>query len=248
MLDGLGCSDVCAPGYTRCGGECLLGDNESVCCIGPMGRGMACDPGAQCCHGVCEVNGTDCAKTCAPEMIHCGGRCMLGNSSSTCCLGPTGKGIVCGPDAVCCDGICVADGTGCDSDCAPGLAWCGGACLPLSDDSTCCVGPSGRGIICGPDAQCCDGFCMPHGKGCSTDAQPQAALPPAQQEKINELLVSEKTCGNGYVRCAGECLAGAATSTCCPQPDGKGLLCGPSPDCCEGLSALAQMSKTNYVV
>jgi len=270
----------------------MVGDAESSCCIGPSGNGLVCGHDAECCGGVCMANGTGCATTCSRGMIPCGGHCIVGDSSSTCCIGPSGHGIACGANAECCGGVCVADGTGCAQECAPGLKLCGMSCLPGAPSSTCCVGPYGHGIICGQDAQCCDGICSASGSGCDTLAQPHGIRPvfetqtscadgallcgsqclsgevgshccpgpngaaklcgPLSECCDGACMIGGKGCpghcGDGFVWCGKECLAGTFNSTCCLESDGKGMLCGPSRDCCSGLAALKQLSKSNFAV
>eukprot|EP00931_Biecheleriopsis_adriatica_P029844 TRINITY_DN17653_c0_g1_i3.p2 TRINITY_DN17653_c0_g1~~TRINITY_DN17653_c0_g1_i3.p2 ORF type:complete len:117 (+),score=15.16 TRINITY_DN17653_c0_g1_i3:199-549(+) len=113
-----------------CGGECLAGNEGDICCLSPMPsvgssleagmrefasrRGILCSATATCCDGVCVANGTACATNkCSEGMVACGGECLLGTAKDMCCLGPTGRGIICGPDAVCCAGICKGKGSHC---------------------------------------------------------------------------------------------------------------------------------------
>lgn len=211
LADGQGCAKTCALGMVHCGGECMVGTPRDTCCVGPTGGGIICGAEAECCDGVCAINGTGCARHCDPDMIACGGVCLPAEEASSCCRGPTGNGIVCDKDAQCCDGLCTADGTGCAKTCGPGLVSCGGQCLSGSEKDVCCLGPSGAGIMCGSSAQCCDGVCLQDGQGCAM------------------------RCSAGLIQCGGQCLPGDNTSTCCLGPTSAGVLCGPDDTCCGGL-------------
>lgn len=171
-----------------------------------------CDPGAQCCDGVCLADGESCAKKCGEGLVKCGDQCIVGSKQDQCCVGSTGAGIVCDPAAACCGGVCMVNGTGCDdSACAPGLVSCGGQCLAGDEADTCCIGPSGNGIICDHGSQCCDGICLQAGQGCA------------------------KPCGDGLVKCGGQCLPGSPSDQCCLGPTGHGIMCQASAECCEGV-------------
>jgi hypothetical protein len=144
----------CAPGSFQCGPLCIAGSEEtSSCCLGPTGYGIACGKDATCCNGVCCDKHTCCmddicvipgtkspkgqtctvndtaASSCAPGSFQCGPLCIAGSEeTSSCCLGPTGYGIACGKDAVCCGGICCSPGSCCSNDgkvcVAPGVGSC----------------------------------------------------------------------------------------------------------------------------
>lgn len=201
---------------------------------------------------------------------------MLSGTDSTCCTGPTGRGIICGSEAECCGGICVIDGTGCSRKCKVGEVLCGGECLP-SEGGTCCFSPETNGAICGTGDRCCaDGSCVDESIGCASDLQANAlapnasatppaavlpaAVPPAMAGPVRAAATiaaapaspaaqtQPQSCSPGTIWCGDGCLEGDSTSICCKKADGQGMLCGPSPDCCNGLAALGQMSKTDNVV
>eukprot|EP00405_Crypthecodinium_cohnii_P009139 CAMPEP_0206436476 /NCGR_PEP_ID=MMETSP0324_2-20121206/10502_1 /ASSEMBLY_ACC=CAM_ASM_000836 /TAXON_ID=2866 /ORGANISM="Crypthecodinium cohnii, Strain Seligo" /LENGTH=636 /DNA_ID=CAMNT_0053903641 /DNA_START=48 /DNA_END=1960 /DNA_ORIENTATION=+ len=239
LQDGHGCAKTCAPGMVPCGGLCLPGQGEDICCMGPSGSGILCNSDAQCCEGICVMGGQGCSSPCGAGLIKCGGLCLPGSPDAQCCLGASGNGILCGPNSTCCDGLCMLEGQGCSKTCAEGLIQCGGECLPSLDISSnnsssnnnnnndidatnvagsCCVGPEGRGILCTPDAECCSGLCMAKGQGCAD------------------------TCGEGLVKCGSTCLPGLLTDKCCLNSDGVGLLCDGDDECCDGLCIAAGSS------
>eukprot|EP00931_Biecheleriopsis_adriatica_P010004 TRINITY_DN1110_c0_g1_i1.p1 TRINITY_DN1110_c0_g1~~TRINITY_DN1110_c0_g1_i1.p1 ORF type:complete len:182 (-),score=32.80 TRINITY_DN1110_c0_g1_i1:71-616(-) len=81
---------------------------DAHCCLNERNVGILCGKDALCCHGLCMLNGTGCSDDCLPGMIRCGGTCMVGAADSQCCLGKSGKGIVCGHKAQCTeDGLCL---------------------------------------------------------------------------------------------------------------------------------------------
>lgn len=211
VAEGEGCADYCHDGLISCGGICQLGSEEDTCCENAFGESFVCKAPGVCCDGVCIVDGTGCADPCMPGLIKCGGQCMVGEPGDSCCIGPSNSGIVCGPDAECCDGICVDKGLACSENCSEGLVRCGGECLVGSEDGTCCLNSLGVGIMCAAGAQCCDGICVHAGEGC---ADP---------------------CHEGLISCGGVCLPGTYGSTCCEGPTGAGVLCMPDSQCCGGL-------------
>merc|ERR1740121_1030906 len=152
MAPGEGCATQCGEGMVHCGGECLVGGDVDVCCVGSTGNGILCNHDSICCDGLCAADHTACnTQACATGMIPCGGDCLAGEDGDTCCTGPSGHGIVCGAGALCCDGLCVVNGTGCASPCGEGLISCGGQCQAANlPGSTCCQGPYGGGMVCGP--------------------------------------------------------------------------------------------------
>lgn len=264
LANGTGCSETCAPGMVSCGGECLLGTPEDSCCIGPTGNGMVCAPDAECCGGICLGQGHGCAVECAPGLMRCGVSCLAAGSGSKCCEDGQGIGVVCEESSQCCDGGCVIDGTGCSESCAPGLIRCGGHCLAGSPEDTCCVGPSGLGIVCGPTAECCNGICLAEGAGCADQcgaglvhcggqclegdkqdkccegSQGREIVCPASAECCDGACVLDGTgcaevCEQGLVACGGECLVGNHGEKCCPGPAGKSTICEPSAECCAGV-------------
>merc|ERR1712129_198551 len=107
-----------------------------------------------------------CSESCAPGLVKCGTTCLAGTAEDQCCLGPTGAGMVCDKTAECCDGVCLAPGTGCSDPCHEGLVRCGGQCLPGNANSLCCEGPTGAGILCQAGSQCCGGLCEALGTPC----------------------------------------------------------------------------------
>lgn len=208
---GTDCSDVCAPGMVKCGGVCIAGESDGTCCIGPEGTGIMCMPGAECCDGVCLSKGLGCAEECAPGSIKCGTQCLVGEPGSSCCLGPSGAGIVCEADAECCDGVCLGKGQACAEVCAEGMIKCAGECMVGEPDARCCVGPSGAGIVCEGTAECCQGVCLAQGQGCADQ------------------------CGEGLIECGGQCIVGGHDSKCCLGPSGAGIACEGTAECCHGV-------------
>merc|ERR1712137_1125268 len=103
----MGCAKACSPGLVSCGGECLTDVFGGACCIGPQGRGIICGKHDECCHGVCALAGTGCSQTCAEGLVHCGGECLAAQGASSCCVGPSGKGIICKERALCSNGVCL---------------------------------------------------------------------------------------------------------------------------------------------
>jgi len=246
MARGTGCSRECADGLINCGGECMLGGPGSICCMGPrhqtykgvMQQGIVCDPTDTCCDGICVVEGSGCVEDCGQGMKKCGGECLLGAPESTCCTGATGRGIICGEQSDCCNGICMEKGTGCSRHCTPFEVLCGGVCLPNhGNDGTCCVGAAGNGKVCGSGEQCCEGECIVDGTTCGGGNLESA---PAEAHALH--------CPEGKISCGTSCLEGDASSICCHKSNGEGMLCGPSLDCCDSLTALEQLSKSNNMV
>merc|ERR1719330_56861 len=214
---GEGCAAECHDGLFKCGESCVAGSaDKDTCCTGADDHSQICRWPDLCCDGLCRAAGTGCDHPCPPGMVSCGGECLIGAEAHSCCLGPTGKGMVCEPDAECCDGLCVTNGLGCAAVCAEGTIKCGGQCLVAQPGSKCCLGSfAGNGIICGPDSECCESVCVEKGQGC------------------------DEPCDEGLYPCGGECLPGNADSKCCVGPNGGGILCDPGSVCCGGLCEAA---------
>lgn len=254
----------CSPGMVPCGGVCMVGDPEDVCCIGPSGYGLVCGKHAVCCDGVCARNGTTCDPDCNEGLISCGGTCLAGAASDECCVGPDGRGILCHEGAECCHGVCMAKGTGCAEECAEGFVKCGGQCIAGKDDDTCCLSPTGAGIMCDAGSICCDGVCVLEGEGCSeicreglfrcggqcvpgiegTDTCCHGPLGTTACYWPDRCCDGEcrtqgtgcaTPCSRGMVSCGGECLVGVDTDLCCIGSTGHGIVCGADAECCSGL-------------
>lgn len=189
----------------------MLGNPWDKCCVGPFGNGLMCEASAQCCDGLCVAKGEGCADPCREGLIQCGGVCVPGSLGDVCCESANGDPFVCPTPGVCCDGMCVANGTSCAAPCRPGLMNCGGQCLAGKPGDVCCLGPLGNGLMCGPTDECCDGVCVLQGFGCA------------------------EICAPGLVRCGGQCIAGFEEGTCCLNHAGTGIMCAPGAECCDGV-------------
>jgi hypothetical protein len=176
---------------------------------------------------------------CPSGMIACGGLCLPGADAAQCCLGPLGNGILCDGEDECCDGFCMAKGTGCADPCGPGLVKCGLLCLPGTDDSVCCEGPGGYGTLCGPGATCCNGICGAPGAMCCEGPTGDSIVCDAPDECCGGLCMAAgtgcaETCMDGTVKCGHNCLPDTG-GKCCVGPTGHGIQCGASDTCCGGL-------------
>lgn len=191
---GLGCAEHCREGTVKCGSQCLVGNSSGTCCVGPSGGAIMCAPGAECCDGICTMSGQGCAEPCGADLVACGGHCLPGGAEHSCCVGPTGDGMLCGPDAECCNGACVAAGDGCAEECNEGLTKCGNSCLPATGEDKCCVGPLGDGVMCPRDDFCCSGVCLKEGEDCFPPEgvlQPGNASSKSPPKPATHVLVDE---------------------------------------------------------
>lgn len=162
--------EPCAPGFERCGSECVdVGSDPSHCgacdagcgtgedCVGGTCAcgGAPCAPGEECCDGACAVLSTDdshcgfCGRACDPGETCSGGACLCG-------------GDRCSAFAMCCDGACV-DGLSDPDHCGS----CGNRCGP---EETCGSGLCGCGsgvALCSGSRSCCSDLCV------DTDSDPE---------------------------------------------------------------------------
>lgn len=108
---------ICPPATVACGDKCLPGEAGAHCCLqGPSNDlGILCGANWVCCSGLCFVNGTGCSATCPQGTVKCGTSCLAASNSDTCCTSSSGAGMLCGPNSQCCNGICMAESTGCGS-------------------------------------------------------------------------------------------------------------------------------------
>eukprot|EP00930_Biecheleria_cincta_P004714 TRINITY_DN105642_c0_g1_i1.p1 TRINITY_DN105642_c0_g1~~TRINITY_DN105642_c0_g1_i1.p1 ORF type:complete len:1008 (-),score=182.54 TRINITY_DN105642_c0_g1_i1:80-3079(-) len=186
-----------------------LGDKTSKPASGTIKGHMKLSAAAASTRRLQQPGGLSSPGTCDAGSVPCGGKCLAGKTTDICCLDPSGAGIVCGQDARCENGVCLAP-NGVHGSCRLDEIACGGHCLAGKATDKCCLGPSGAGIVCGQYARCDNGVCL-------------------ADDGVGE------SCPSGMIKCGVACLVGTANDVCCVGPSGAGIVCGAGARCDKGL-------------
>jgi hypothetical protein len=235
------CSYACNPGFTECGGLCVMCPDGGVCsgtsCVCPGGM-TPCGPAPGVCSNLQEDpdNCGSCGFTCISGSTCTSGKCLCSGSSSrpcgncgtqtrTCNANGTWSGwSTCSGQGTCAPGSrqsCEQNGTQtCGSNCKWGACTCSspnvlcrGLCVNTSSDPNNC-GSCGHGCDGKP---CVGGQCAP----CASGQQlcgGQCFTPPGQA-------------------CCGSTIYDPTQNTCCADGDADpaaGYLCDPDSACCGG--------------
>jgi hypothetical protein len=240
------CATSCPPGQVACGGLCVdpLTDRAhcgaTADCSG-ANAGVGCDAGY-----ICNGSG-QCALSCQPGLVACGGRCVDPSADRTFC-GASGDCLG-GNAGVSCDAGSFCNGAGaCTLSCQPGLVDCGGTCVdPRSDRAHCgasgdCAGPNAgavcdAGFICNGSGQCelscqpglvaCGGHCVDPSTdrafcGASGDCAGGNAGTSCDAGSVcNGAGVCTLSCQPGLIDCSGTCV----------DPQSDRAHCGASGSC-----------------